>query len=472
MTLCKGNCEYKTVNTEDERIVCECNLNKKEKNESKNTDENYFLEEEDDNNFFSYILDNLNYKIFKCYHLLLSIDNLITNPAFYIILIIFIITLFFSLKYIFTGFTKLKKIKEKEFPTESKLTKLAMQYLNKIKNDDNVEFPSHPPKQVREEEEEEKEDLDNKKKKRKTFKKSKKRISVAENELISFSFLKSDFVKRSTKNSINFVQSNKSKNKKRHTVKKNFSYKTLNFLKIEEEAIKNGKKKRGNISDDKDSLNKSPYTKAIKEDKRDIYQIFKSFIFEKIDLLNLIKAEETFKEILINQYILTLLLDFFFNTLLYSDEVVSHKYHNNGKLDYIVTLIISLISNIITAIITYYLEYSDLLDERLEQILEIKIKDGYLYAFNKFVKNIKIKLFFFIIIEIIIIFCSFYYVVIFSIIYSQSRVSLLINFITSLFEGLLKNIIIIVLIVITRKIGINFRNKYIFNTSKYIDDNF
>ena len=108
----------------------------------------------------------------------------------------------------------------------------------------------------------------------------------------------------------------------------------------------------------------------------------------------------------------------------------------------------------------------------MEQILEIKIKAGYLYAFNKFVKYIKIKLLFFIIIEIIIILCSFYYVVIFCIIYSRSRVSLLINFITSLFEGLLKNIIIIVLIVITRKIGINFRNKYIFNTSKYIDDNF
>ena len=46
-----------------------------------------------------------------------------------------------------------------------------MQYLNKIKNDDNVELPSHPPKQdnIREEEEE-KEDLDNKKKKRKTIK--------------------------------------------------------------------------------------------------------------------------------------------------------------------------------------------------------------------------------------------------------------------------------------------------------------
>ena len=91
---------------------------------------------------------------------------------------------------------------------------------------------------------------------------------------------------------------------------------------------------------------------------------------------------------------------------------------------------------------------------------------------DKFFKYIKIKLFFFIIMEIIIIFCSFYYVVIFCIIYSKSILSLLTNFITSLFEGLLKNIIIIILIVITRKIGINFRNKYVFNTSKYIDENF
>ena len=205
------------------------------------------MEEEDDNNFFNYILDNLNYKIFKCYYLLLSIDNLIANPAFYIIIIIFIITIYFSLKYIFTGFTRLKKIKEKECPKESKLRKLAMQYLNKIKNDDNVELPPHPPKQdnIREEEEEEeKEDLDNKKKKIKTIKKSKKRMSVEEKELISFIFLKKDFMKRSTNKSINYVQSNKGKNNKMRTVKKNFPYKTINFLKIEEEAVKNEKKRK------------------------------------------------------------------------------------------------------------------------------------------------------------------------------------------------------------------------------------
>ena len=137
-----------------------------EENESISDDENYFLEEEDDNNFFSYILDNLNYKIFKCYHLLLSINNLITNPAFYTIIIIFIITMFFSLKFIFTGFKKLKKIREEELPTKSKIRKLIIQYLNKIKKKNNTKLHHHPPKHHNIGKKEEKEGLDTKKKKK------------------------------------------------------------------------------------------------------------------------------------------------------------------------------------------------------------------------------------------------------------------------------------------------------------------
>ena len=87
-----------------------------------------------------------------------------------------------------------------------------------------------------------------------------------------------------------------------------------------------------------------------------------------------------------------MLIDFFLNTLLYSDDVISHKYHNNGKLDFIVTLTISLTSNIITSIICYFNDYSEGIEERLEQILEIKREYFYLNAIKHFLKTFKVKL--------------------------------------------------------------------------------
>ena len=106
--------------------------------------------------------------------------------------------------------------------------------------------------------------------------------------------------------------------------------------------LKGVKVKNKNINGKKDNeeeknnnnINDIPYTQAVREDKRNIFQIFISVIIKKIELINLFMGDEKFKEILICEYITSLLITFFFNTLLYSDEIVSHKYHNNGKLDF------------------------------------------------------------------------------------------------------------------------------------------
>ena len=66
----------------------------------------------------------------------------------------------------------------------------------------------------------------------------------------------------------------------------------------------------------------------------------------------------------------------------------------------------------------------------------------------------------------------FYYIVIFFVVYSQSRKSLLINYLVSLLESLLIAIGISAIIVIMRKIGIEYKNIYMYNASKFIDINF
>ena len=66
----------------------------------------------------------------------------------------------------------------------------------------------------------------------------------------------------------------------------------------------------------------------------------------------------------------------------------------------------------------------------------------------------------------------FYYIVIFFIIYSCSIGSLIINYLTSLFESFLTSIIISIIIASTRKIGLVFLIKNLYNTSNYINKYF
>ena len=147
-------------------------------------------------------------------------------------------------------------------------------------------------------------------------------------------------------------------------IKKNIhnslNYKDLDLIdcskfKINLNNLKNHRKKT--IKNDEpekennNNFNELPFAQAIKKDKRNLFSIFFSVVIEKLELVNLIVGDHKIKIILIYQYILSLLIDLFFNAFLYTDEVVSNKYHNNGKLDFIVSLTLSLLSNIINSII-------------------------------------------------------------------------------------------------------------------------
>ena len=72
----------------------------------------------------------------------------------------------------------------------------------------------------------------------------------------------------------------------------------------------------------------------------------------------------------------------------------------------------------------------------------------------------------------IIFIIEFYYIIIFCIIYNNSQLSLLTNYLNPLVESLFLTMIVFIFIAVTRKIGINYLNKKIYITSKYINDIF
>jgi hypothetical protein len=221
-----------------------------------------------------------------------------------------------------------------------------------------------------------------------------------------------------------------------------------------------------------EDYNELPFTKALRLDKRNIFQILKSVLYNKLELVHIFIGSKRTRIICLCEYILSLLFDCFFNALLYSDDVVSQKYHNNGELDFLLSLLITLISNIITSIVCNLINYSDGIEERLEQISNIRREYIYLFALNKFLKFLKIKMILFIITIFILVSGCFYYIVIFCIIYSKSQVSLLTHYILSLVEGLITSVVITLLIVVLRKIGITCSNNYIYNTSKFLNEKF
>ena len=447
VTLCKNNCFYKSVDIESQRIICDCNLNINN-NYTDDEDKNP-IEEENNGNFFTYFIDKINYKIFKCYELFLDFNNLNTSISFYTILAIFIIIIILSIIFLDCGLQNIRISMYEDLPTPEKVKELFEQELkNRKKRKDSIKFnPSKKKNNTFFKEY-------TTKKIRKNIKSSKTCININSKKHNSTKITRKKMKNKTSKKDI--VDKNKKleiiipKNKKNNskkgvniftgnytTTRSKLTKKDLKIYPINSKSTKinrNNSKKTLNINNKylKEEIKKEkveeyndlPFTKAIRVDKRNIFQLFKSILFDKLELINIFINGEKIRIICICEYILSLLFDFFFNALLYSDDVVSHKYHNNGKLDFIVSFVISITSNIISSIVSNIIEYSKGIEERLDQISEIRREFRYLYAVNKFLKYLKIKMVLFIITELIVIGVCFYYIIIFCIIYSKSQMSL------------------------------------------------
>ena len=130
ITLCKENCNYSSVNVEEERIICSCNLFIN-KNYSNNENDDFL--KEDEGNFISYLLDYINYKIFKCYKLLLNFENIKTNFSFYTILCVFVTIIILDFIFYFYSIKILKTQMLKELPSPNKKKSKITKYI-KIQN--------------------------------------------------------------------------------------------------------------------------------------------------------------------------------------------------------------------------------------------------------------------------------------------------------------------------------------------------
>ena len=449
VTLCKSNCKYSGIDIEHERVICSCNLNPNKQVEEEEL-------EESENNFVTYLLDYINYRVFLCYKLFFNFNNLKKSYPFYIILGIYLLLQIINYIYLFYKLERLKIELTKELTSNQHIMHEQMSNLKKKNSDIKLANPN---------------------KIKTNLKSSKRRVSnflakSLRSNSRSNSERKTFVLMLNNKNIINnhnpgekrlTIKDNKKNINKifENNEKKSYSiFKRKEIIKIEEKKEK---------KEENEDLNELPYSKAIREDKRNIFSTYFSFVVDKLELINIYFSDSRLKIILFEEFIVSLVINFFFNALLYTDNVVSNKYHNNGELDFIVTLLLSIVSNIVTSIFCYYTNYTRGIDERIKLIVDIRYDLHYFKNLKKLMLFLKIKFIFFFIGQLLSFATCIYYVVIFCILYSKSQGSLVINFAYSLLESLITAFALSFLIVITRKIGLSCLNKYFYNASKYLN---
>ena len=510
VSICNEGCNYKSISYNSQRFVCECDIEVNSNNTS-NIENNE--KEEQDQTYLEYFLSLINYKIIKCYSLIKDYQSFYYNGGLYIGFFSFFISIILIFVFCLKTTKTIKIYLFKNFPSNEKLKETIRSNLKRrtirINNEtNNSNF--NPPKKNNQN-------------------KNKKVINILalnmgkENKLKHSKYLKYENI--NSKNKLHKVRGIKSKTKIQKFVKKNPN-KENNIINNNEKDESNSimkfkspkvpQKKRKNslpyfsllnkqkasknkngyttkhnenndelkldlnfsrlidINDEEieeRELNEVPFQQALRIDDRNFFEILLSILLNKIGLLNLFcnRSPYIHLSLTISIYLFELLLDLTLNCFLYTDDVVSEKYHNNGSLSMFTSFSLSIISNIISsifcAIISNLADYSEIFESI---IINVKNKTKYLENIIRFLKYIRIRLSCFYILEIIFTIIMTYYLFIFCTVYHQSQTSILINYIIGAVTSLAFSIGITIIITILRIISIKYHSSALYNTSRYI----
>ena len=245
--------------------------------------------------------------------------------------------------------------------------------------------------------------------------------------------------------------------------------KSKNLILMREKTISKEEKK------EKIDYNELSYKEALEKDRRNILQIFISFLNLKLQTIQIFFYPKEFSHLslTLSLYLFDIILDITINSLLFSDDVISQKYFNNGKLLFFTTNVLSISSNIISYFILYLTEKLINQNEVFDIITqEFKNENNYFRIFLKLkcCFRLKISIFYFILFFVGL-FCT-YYLFLFCAIYKKTQKDLFVNYIVGSLWSLGFTVFICLFITITRVLAIKKSIKKLFIISKFIDDKF
>ena len=407
--------------------------------DNKNKTENNI--EEVKENFFSYILGMINYKIIKCFLLIKNFHNYYYNYGFYIGAGIYLLIFVLFIVYLCHGNKSIK-----------------LKYLrNEPKNEDNNLAMSN----------------------------NNYDILSSNRNLISFKKNSSILSKDTLNKSIN-INNKKIKNQRKITSKnlyENFKKFSIQIVPKDspkfEEIITNSKKNINPIKNKKEEndidYDEMTYRQALIKDRRNILQMYFSYFLFKIDIVQIFCYANEFSHISVtlSLYLFELLLDLTLNALLFSDEVISQKYYNNGELLLITSNMLSLASNFISSFIIFILHSL----VKYELILETAVKETknsqkFIRIFIRIYSIIRTKIIiFYFLVFITGTFCT-YYLFIFCAIFHKAQENLFINYIIGLAWGIGYKVAFSLVNTSLRKISLARKCRRLYIISKFISEKF
>jgi hypothetical protein len=329
----------------------------------------------------------------------------------------------------------------KQVPDSKKLFDKMVEQNKKNKNDKKeINSVNNPPK------------ASNKNKKKKNKEKNRLNNFISNEKYNSEKFSKDDMT---------IMTNYKTKDTKSDLMEPEF--KTIDLTKDNDDEIKFNE------------YNNIPYSQALRVDKRTFFRMLLNIFLMRTEIISLIFYPEEFthKPLTLSIYILDFQFNYFLNALLYSDEVVSQKYHNNGDLEFKTSLALSFVSNIISSFAIYIIKrFTNYSHYLLILVKDIQREKSFLFMFKKIYKCIQIKEFIFFIFSFISSIIMTYYLFVFCKIYEKSQISLLKNYFLGIAESMIISGSITFLISFLRYISLKCKSKKIYRTSVYLNEKF
>ena len=438
VTFCQNGCKYNGVNYSLSYVNCLCNSSFFQ--DEKNNDINTINTTQEFINFkvlskvFIENLLNFNFRIIKCYNLVLNIKILIPNIGFYCMSSMLVIQIILFFIYLIKKLNPLKK-----FILIFKINQDKNNYLNNnkkfIKNEENS----------------------------KKYCKNKNRDY--------------DLLNINTNSKKDIINNNKDKICKKINLKKQkSSFKkwknvrdTQKMETLKKVNTKNNIKFKNNeinkIEFSNSNIQEFDFEQAIIYDKRNYLKMYWGFLLDSQIIFSSLCTDNNFDLFVIKLSFLVFnfQLSLFLNAFFYTDEYISNAYYNNGVLDFFSGLPKSIYSFIATLLITNLLKnLSSSKNELIKVISKKRKSNNYINIINIKLAKLRKKLIIYFILVFFLSLFFIYYITIFCAVYKYSQKYWFLGCLESFGIDFLVSLIINIFLALFRYISIKKNIKCLF----------
>ena len=469
-SMCENNCEYNGIDYSRKTIICKCDV----KTEINSTHDNPFQ-------LNQMVIDTFkgsNLAVIKCYELVFDFRNKYNNIGFCIFTFLIIIHIPIYIYYIIYNISPIQRYIISEMNKFGYLIKVH----NPIKASRNKK--RLPMKKSKNSPNKLSKDLSDKKilkfnsiselNKTKKNKYNRATINSFDSTNKTLKIFEKENKKKKKDNNIKKTNNNQANNK---ILKKNYFKIFGNKRKLSDNSLENNKNVSQkhysliHINASNSSKIKTPksqiildiynYKMAIKNDKRSFWRIFYICVLAKENIMNIIffKTPLDLQTIRICLFIFNYSTDLALNTIFYSNDSISEKYHYEGKSVFVFSIVNNIVQSIFSSLISMVIlnSFEHMIDSRgdFEDIFkeeEQRLRKNNDYKVNKKRKiniilkvryiclKLKRKIIIFLIIELIIMLFFYYFVTAFCEVYKNTQISWLFDCFSSFWISLLSEI--------------------------------